>query len=426
MITKFQNFKLIKESPDTIWVGNTRYYCEDDDAMPFFIIPNKDHTDIDKIFFGRKGGYHSDIYEVYDSNKKSYPGRVWLDGKIMTFWVYPNVDLFKKIIERLEDKLNIKMFNNGWRIEVLPNDTDSDGDIKRREYDPTNSDDYFYGGSRKGENVIPIEKYVGSEDVSEEQKIMHLMNWKEKELAKKQGKLHFPDHFGSALTAWDQPHNIKWRQAIYQEKHNLITENPDGIRLNDDDDGYLHYSNDEAIPFLCTVNKDHTKVKKVFFGTHGDSHASIEISDSKRAYPGRLWIKSKVIAFWVYPSVELFVNYIQKIEKELGIKIFNNGWKMEIIRRGGEIKRKKEDEDKYMNTGGYTYAEIVPIEEYAGSENVPEEEQIMHLMNWKEKELARQIGKLHFPDHFGSALTAWDQPYNIKWRQAIYQENKKN
>ena len=51
--------------------------------------------------------------------------------------------------------------------------------------------------------------------------------------------------------------------------------------------------------------------------------------------------------------------------------------------------------------------------------------QIQHLMNWQEKELAKKFGKIHFGS-FGSRLTAWDQPHNIKWRQKVYQENKKN
>ena len=43
------------------------------------------------------------------------------------------------------------------------------------------------------------------------------MNWKEKALAKKQGELNMKG-WGSDKTAWDSPHNIQWRQAIYQEK----------------------------------------------------------------------------------------------------------------------------------------------------------------------------------------------------------------
>ena len=40
-----------------------------------------------------------------------------------------------------------------------------------------------------------------------------MMNWKEKELAKKAGALKV-GKWGSYKTGWDQPHNIKYRQAI--------------------------------------------------------------------------------------------------------------------------------------------------------------------------------------------------------------------
>ena len=41
------------------------------------------------------------------------------------------------------------------------------------------------------------------------------------------------------------------------------------------------------------------------------------------------------------------------------------------------------------------------------------------MLNWKEKQ------KLNI-NNFGSSKTAWDKPHNIKYRQAIYQENKKH
>lgn len=207
-------------------------------------------------------------------------------------------------------------------------------------------------------------------------------------------------------------------------QYKLITEDPDYIYINDDESYSL--SEDDALPFLCSVNKDETKVKQIYLGSYGDYHSSIndELPRNKRAYPGRLWLNGKILSFWVYPNVELFKSIIRSLENELNIKIFNNGWRMEIIRKGGEIKRKKDYEDLYMNTGGYEDAEIIPIEEYVGSEDFPEELRIQHMMNWKEKEEAIKKGELKVIG--GSHKTAWDAPHNIKYRQAIYQEKKKN
>ena len=133
----------------------------------------------------------------------------------MSFWVYPNEKLFKSIIHSIEEKLGIKMFNNDWKIEVYKS---GGGEINRQEFDRNKgADDYYSNNYYGNREVIPIEEYAGSEDAPEEEKIAHLMNWQEKEKLKKERGVK---GFGSGKTAWDKPHNIKWRQAIYQEKKN--------------------------------------------------------------------------------------------------------------------------------------------------------------------------------------------------------------
>ena len=219
MITKFQKFNLIKESPDKVNLTEYSYLkWTNTDAIPFSFIVNNSHTTVENIFVGRRGYNHGSIKE----QNLSYAGRLWLSDKIISFWVYPNITLFNSIIENLENELNIKIFNNDWKIEVI---FTNDGNIKKRDIKDNKFD--FYFGTRDIKNIrnykiIPIEDYIGSEDVSEEEKIQHLMSCNDKELAKKLGKLHFPDHFGSKLTAWDSTHNIKWRQAIYQENKKTI------------------------------------------------------------------------------------------------------------------------------------------------------------------------------------------------------------
>ena len=431
MITKFQKFNLIKESPDTLYFkdGSDPESWEDDDAIPFFVTVSPGHEEVNDIFIGGFGNFHSSIgYNGY-RREKAYPGRLWLDRKVMSFWVYPNEGLFKDIIQNLEKELNTKIFNNGWRIEVLELES---GKLLKQEFDPNfEPEDYFFAADdTPGGNyiLIPVEKYIGSEDVPEEIQIQHLMKWQEKEIAKKVGKIHF-GKWGSYKTGWDQPHNIKWRQAIYQEsKNNLIKESPDKIITNEYELGWSNY---DARPFMMTVNNNHTEVTELILGPEGWAHLDLSYPDDV-AYAGRLWINSKVMSFWVYPNVELFKNFIEKLEKELNTKIFNNGWKIEVIETEGEIKRrdvKKSSFDYFFGTRDVKYSrnyKIIPIEKYVGSEDVPEEEKIKHLMSWQEKELSRKLGKLNFPDHFGSKLTAWDSPHNIKWRQSIYQENKKN
>ena len=211
------------------------------------------------------------------------------------------------------------------------------------------------------------------------------------------------------------------------QKFKLITENPDTVPLG----GYnaLHYYDADAIPFYVNVNSDHTKVKDIFLGEKSGLHSSIDRNYKgkldERSYKGRLWLKSKIISFWIYPSEILFVSFIEKLEEKLNKKMFNNGWKINIMKLDNDdINREKFDPEKnkdFFDTTTNGKEDIIPIEDYAGSENVPEEIRALHLMSWREKELAKKAGKLNIKG-WGSEKTAWDSPYNIKFRQKIYQE----
>ena len=227
MITKFDKFNLIKESPDQVEYyvdddddnpDNISLNFQDDDTIPFFASVDENHSRILRINIGHHGQYHSGM--KYRGKNRAFAGRLWENSKIMSFWVYPNVELFKQIIKKLEKKLGLKIFNNDWRIEVVIEDS---GDINRVEYDPDIKDedeDFFFRPDDQmyGDNkIIPIEEYVGSQNIPEELMIQHMLNWQEKDKLKKEKGVK---GFGSAKTAWDKPHNIKWRQAIYQENKN--------------------------------------------------------------------------------------------------------------------------------------------------------------------------------------------------------------
>ena len=229
MITTFQKFKLITESPDKIkfvdddgWADS--YNWQDHGTKPFYCIVNSDHTKVERLYVGDFGNTHDEINFINKDHKTerkklvSYPGRVWLREKIMSFWVFPNEKLFVSIIKNLEKRLRRKIFKNGWRIEVVK----SDNEIERTKFDPSNDDNLqYYGDHDIGykTEIIPLDDYVGSENPPEEERIMHMMNWREKVLAKKAGKLNIKG-WGSDKTAWDSPHNIEFRQKIYQEKKN--------------------------------------------------------------------------------------------------------------------------------------------------------------------------------------------------------------
>jgi hypothetical protein len=220
MITRFNKFNLITENPDTVYYHNSEFCVSDNDAIGFICDISSDFKEIIKIFITEPGNYHSNLgsRKLPDGTRESstnlgYKGRLWSDAKIISFWVYPNPVLFKKIIKLLEEKTDLKIFNNGWKIEVVTNDS---GDFRIDKEDNEEEDAMYYSNRKQYDtkDFIPVEEYVGSDDVSEEDMATHLLSWQEKEKRKKEKGVK---GFGSAKTAWDKPHNIKWRQALHQE-----------------------------------------------------------------------------------------------------------------------------------------------------------------------------------------------------------------
>ena len=211
MITNFKNFNLITENPDIVIDPNSHnhYNCGDYDSIPFSFEVNQNHTRVIATYIGEEGEYHGDTDSTLDG---SYPGRLWLDGKIISFWVYPNEKLFPSIIKSLEKELNIEIYDNDWVIEVIKNNDK----IVITEFDPNVSDYYGNKHNYGDTEIIPIEDYSGSYDVPEEIRVQHLKKWQDKEKEKKPGEIKVTG-FGSDKTAIDRPHNIKYRQIIYKE-----------------------------------------------------------------------------------------------------------------------------------------------------------------------------------------------------------------
>lgn len=214
MITKFDNYRLITEDPDSVWDEEKQihYIVDNEDAMPFSVEVNDDHTEVELIRFGDNSTYHSDMYE---GENRAYPGRIWTKSKIIAFWVYPNDVLFKEIIKKMEEELDIKIFDNGWKMEIQRKEKKGKIKIKKRKV-RSGTDYYMNDDGYENAVLLPIEEYIGSEDVPDEQKKMHLMNWKEKDLAKRAGLINLKG-WGSDRTAYDQPRNIAYRQSVFQE-----------------------------------------------------------------------------------------------------------------------------------------------------------------------------------------------------------------
>ena len=195
-----KSFKLF-ESPDYISKLGLEIY----QGRPFAVV-------YDHVKFGKQGYYHDDCGLIGDVSGIKYPGRIWIDEKCISFWVYPTKEEFINIINQMEDILNIEMFNNNWFVEIYEfyNGLIAGVDVLPDDdyiFDIAYEDDGYY-------KLIPIEEYAGSENIPEEERAIHLLSWAEKQELKKKG---WGKGFGSDLTAWDSKNPLAWRHAKYQE-----------------------------------------------------------------------------------------------------------------------------------------------------------------------------------------------------------------
>ena len=88
----------------------------DDDTLPFeWEIDNASN-----IQYGSPGSYHSENRNIRDgfNECESIRGRLWMDSKVMGFWSEVEKDDFTELILVLQQELDIKIFNNGWRYDA--------------------------------------------------------------------------------------------------------------------------------------------------------------------------------------------------------------------------------------------------------------------------------------------------------------------
>lgn len=184
-----ENFKYpsLFESPDEIIVDKKVYHSETSNAYAFEVILNIENDKIiDVLISSAKQKYHGEdpftngplygspnTWPSHDSEKikpygvhwkKIYPGRLFLDAKVITFWIYPSNKELKQIVEIIEKKKNIQIYDNDWKIEIY-----SEGMAYKGRKDYHNN----YERDRSSK-IIPIEKYIGSKKPPEKAYLQHL------------------------------------------------------------------------------------------------------------------------------------------------------------------------------------------------------------------------------------------------------------
>lgn len=200
----------IFESPDIISYPDLQYnaYGEpvdenewspqfgDDDSHPIWL------SDGELVLGKARDAHPLNIRHTEDF----YPGRLWKERKMISFWVYPEKDLFFKMIEGLSARLsryyneNIDILRDPeWKIEILPQKKEAWRGlayVKERNPEVWHSE------------LIPVKDYEGSaqrsaEDLGQE----HVKSPMQKKERDKVG--------GSKKYAAEKP--LAWQQALVPE-----------------------------------------------------------------------------------------------------------------------------------------------------------------------------------------------------------------
>lgn len=187
---------------------------------------------------------------------------------------------------------------------------------------------------------------------------------------------------------------------------NLLKENPDTVNYNMKE---LGFRNDDAYAFGFYKGDAYVGDPRAAHNQMGrDLNDRGEISDREyETFPegrfemkhaGRFWLKHKIISFWDYPTQNQMKGVISKLEKVTGKKIWKNGWKLEVIDKGGKIYRptKSEREGWGWNKNElHAEVKLIPVEDYVGSQKQVGKEishNVSPLLKKKGKEVPKGIG----------------------------------
>ena len=403
----------LNENPDGIRIDNNLLSgWMNADVTPFGFYKGE-------LFISRQGGTYGgmpgwdDIEDTLCSEENKYckareflelSGRLWEQKKIMSFWKYPPKEKFKEIIDRIGSAINQpNMFNDPeWKVEIITG-----------KMNPDVSDDrsYDWGDHEYHVTLIPLSKYVGSNERSKEELALQ-------HVASPMDKLRRPDKTDFFKIRDKKTKPLAWKQAMQAES--LITEDPDGY-IEPKTKKRISWASGELDPVVFGWYKgkiiwddelDNSESGKTHssLGTnkgpnlrqkrwpHRKKPTSIDRVDY--TYPGRLWRKTKMISFWRYPSKKEMPKRLKELGDTIGENFFNNGWR---------INTRIED------PGRSDYEEaFVSVEEYIGSANAsPSDLGKDHAVSpMLKKPVSSGPGKMHSKT-----------PRPLKFQQAMYAES---
>jgi hypothetical protein len=363
--------KYVYESVDELDYRDGLHNYQDENVYPFFWTNDGGI----KVKMGYESSDHgTNVIDGSVPDEYHNSGRIFITPKVITFYDYPKVEEWRKFIEELEWKTELKIWNNGWRVEIYT----SENEEELRKIPNVKIEDY--------DALIPVEYYFGSSlsKKGAEKRLLHLLDLETK------AKMIKPEHFGSK--ADKRP--LKWKQAL--------------LRSEGANNAGGDFRENTSYPFGYYDGGEFKIGDK--FGYHGSTGGEPETEK----YGGRIWTEEKVISFWDYPDKKNLKKIVKNLEKKLKIKIWNNDYHIEIFNFDDKDEY-IEYKDKLWNLDNdFDYQELIPLEDYEIGVNPPEEKRLQHLLDLETK------AKMIKPEYFGSK--ADKRP--LKWKQALLKSEK--
>ncbi len=220
MIFNFKKF-IIEDAEFIIDRDTAETICDyrDTDARAFGYYKGEMIVGVDK--------YQWHCYLTSEDNKHisrwdlKYPGRMWLEHKIITFWTYPPKEELMKVLNDIKEshdniRYKIVEYFTDRNLEKIYNDDDEiDWDDSWKIEILRDAPNYWENDNIKNiPELIPLKDYVGSIQRSKIDMGKAHIDWRLKDELKKKG---WGKGWGSDLTAWDGKNPLWWRQAKYQE-----------------------------------------------------------------------------------------------------------------------------------------------------------------------------------------------------------------
>lgn len=244
-----------------------------------------------------------------------YPGRLWTDEKVISFWEYPKdrKDLYR-VIRDIEKNTEIVVDKKQWYIDILIDDKSKE--IVKNIMNHMGNFNHALDETANAV-LIPVEEYEGSLDNNINIKHMIIP------IMKSMYGLEVPEGWGSKKTTTGLSATQRHQMKSTSEG---LKEWADGFMMN----GEWH---DEYDDYDNTIVFGYGKrgLEYDFGSVHGQINIKVVDSELKKNYAGRVWIKEKVIAFWGYPeSKEKLKEIVFDLNSEIKWLHINNGWKVEI------------------------------------------------------------------------------------------------